>query len=130
MTASLMRRKWLGLLLSLATATALAGPPGAPPSRPDRSAAFQRYFRLPGPRRRLLEFFCFALSFSTLVGGMATQTLNRIMFDGKGGATAAERWSVGHRIRDVEVGPDGAVWMLEDANPGGLFRVTPPVTTK
>ena len=62
---------------------------------------------------------------SALVGGLATQTLNRITFDGKGGATPAERWSVGHRIRDVEVGPDGAVWMLEDANPGGLFRVTP-----
>ena len=53
------------------------------------------------------------------------KTLNRITFDGKGGATPAERWSVGHRIRDVEVAPDGAVWMLEDANPGGLFRVTP-----
>jgi glucose/arabinose dehydrogenase len=62
---------------------------------------------------------------SALMGGMQTQTLNRITFDGKGGATAAERWSVGHRIRDVEVGPDGALWMLEDANPGGLFRVTP-----
>jgi glucose/arabinose dehydrogenase len=62
---------------------------------------------------------------SALIGGMETQTLNRITFDGKGGATPAERWSVGHRIRDVEVAPDGAVWMLEDANPGGLFRVTP-----
>ena len=62
---------------------------------------------------------------SALMGGMATQTLNRITFDGEGGATAAERWSVGHRIRDVEVAPDGAVWMLEDKNPGGLFRLTP-----
>jgi glucose/arabinose dehydrogenase len=62
---------------------------------------------------------------SALMGGMATQTLNRITFDGKGGATPAERWSVGHRIRDVEVAPDGAVWMLEDRNPGGLYRVTP-----
>jgi glucose/arabinose dehydrogenase len=62
---------------------------------------------------------------SALIGGMETQTLNRVTFDGKGGATPAERWSVGHRIRDVEVAPDGAVWMLEDANPGGLFRVTP-----
>ena len=62
---------------------------------------------------------------SALMGGMATQTLNRITFDGKGGAAPAERWSVGHRIRDVEQGPDGALWMLEDANPGGLFRVTP-----
>ena len=62
---------------------------------------------------------------SALMGGMQTQTLNRITFDGKGGAQAAERWDVGHRIRDVEVGPDGALWMLEDRNPGGLFRVTP-----
>jgi glucose/arabinose dehydrogenase len=62
---------------------------------------------------------------SALIGGMGTQTLNRITFARKGGATAAERWSVGHRIRDVEVAPDGAVWMLEDANSGGLFRVTP-----
>jgi len=62
---------------------------------------------------------------SALVGGMATMTLNRITFDGKGGATAAERWSVGHRIRDVEVAPDGALWMLEDSVTGGLFRVTP-----
>jgi aldose sugar dehydrogenase len=61
---------------------------------------------------------------SALMGGMATMTLNRIVVDG---ATAkpAERWSVGHRIRDVEVAPDGALWMLEDSPAGGLFRVTP-----
>jgi len=62
---------------------------------------------------------------SALVGGMATRTLNRITFDGKGGAKTAERWSVGHQIRDVAVAPDGAVWVIENANPGGLFRVTP-----
>jgi glucose/arabinose dehydrogenase len=62
---------------------------------------------------------------SALIGGMSTMTLNRIVFDGKGGAKPAERWSVGHRIRDVEVAPDGALWLLEDANPGTLFRVTP-----
>jgi glucose/arabinose dehydrogenase len=62
---------------------------------------------------------------SALVSGLATMSLNRITFDDKGGATPAERWRVGFRVRDVEVGPDGALWMLEDANPGGLFRVTP-----
>jgi aldose sugar dehydrogenase len=61
---------------------------------------------------------------SALLGGMETQTLNRITFDGKGGATPAERWSVGFRVRDVEQGPDGALWMLEDANPGKLVKVT------
>ncbi|HKV99472.1 MAG TPA: PQQ-dependent sugar dehydrogenase [Vicinamibacterales bacterium] len=61
---------------------------------------------------------------SALLGGMETQTLNRITFDGKGGATPAERWSVGFRVRDVEQGPDGALWMLEDATNGKLVKVT------
>ena len=59
------------------------------------------------------------------LSGMATMSLTRIVFDGHGGAEAAERWDVGHRIRDVEEGPDGSLWMLEDANPGALFHVTP-----
>lgn len=62
---------------------------------------------------------------SALIGGLATNALLRITFDGKGGAATAERWSVGHRIRDVAVAPDGAVWLIEDANPGALFRLTP-----
>ena len=61
---------------------------------------------------------------SALIGGLATKTLSRITFDGKGGATPAERWNVEHQIRDVAVAPDGAVWLIENANPGGLFRVT------
>src|SRR6185369_8603549 len=52
---------------------------------------------------------------SGFIGGMATTSLNRIIFDGHGGAKPAERWNVGKRIRDVEQGPDGSLWMLEDA---------------
>ncbi|HLJ47156.1 MAG TPA: PQQ-dependent sugar dehydrogenase [Bryobacteraceae bacterium] len=66
---------------------------------------------------------------SGFVTGLGTQTLNRIIFDGHGGARAAERWNVGHRMRDVEEGPDGSLWMLEDANPGALIHVTPKVLT-
>jgi glucose/arabinose dehydrogenase len=62
---------------------------------------------------------------SGFIGGMTTMSLNRIVFDGHGGAKAAERWNVGKRIRDVEQGPDGTLWMLEDANPGALIHVTP-----
>ena len=62
---------------------------------------------------------------SALVSGLISKALIRITFDGKGGAQTAERWDVGHRIRDVEVAPDGAIWMIEDAKPGGLFRLTP-----
>jgi aldose sugar dehydrogenase len=59
------------------------------------------------------------------ISGLGTKTLNRIIFDGHGGAKTAERWDVGRRIRDVEQGPDGSLWMLEDANPGALIHVTP-----
>jgi aldose sugar dehydrogenase len=62
---------------------------------------------------------------SGFISGLGSMTLNRIIFDGKGGAKAAERWHVGKRIRDVEQGPDGSLWMLEDANPGALIHVTP-----
>ena len=62
---------------------------------------------------------------SGFISGMATMSLNRIVFDGKGGAKTAERWDVGKRIRDVAEGPDGSLWMLEDANPGALIHVTP-----
>jgi glucose/arabinose dehydrogenase len=62
---------------------------------------------------------------SALIGGMATRSLSRVTFDGKGGPQPAERWNVGKQIRDVAVGPDGAIWLLENANPGGLYRVTP-----
>jgi glucose/arabinose dehydrogenase len=60
-----------------------------------------------------------------LVSALAGTSLTRIIFDGHGGAKAAERWNVGTRIRDVEQAPDGSLWMLEDANPGALIHVTP-----
>src|SRR5215831_17191913 len=65
---------------------------------------------------------------SGFISGLGSRTLNRIVFDGHGGAKTAERWDVGRRIRDVEEGPDGSLWMLEDANPGALIHVTPKAT--
>ena len=62
---------------------------------------------------------------SALIGGMGSQTVNRVTFDGKGGATPAERWAVGKQIRDIAEAPDGALWFVENSNPGGLYRVTP-----
>jgi glucose/arabinose dehydrogenase len=59
------------------------------------------------------------------VSGLGTETINRIVFDGEGGAKPAERWDIGKRVRDVEEAPDGSLWMLEDANPGGLIHITP-----
>ena len=62
---------------------------------------------------------------SAFASGLASQSLTRITFDGKGGATPVQRWDMGHRVRDVEEAPDGTLWMLEDARPGGLFHLTP-----
>ncbi len=59
------------------------------------------------------------------VSGMQTMALVRISFDGKGGATPVQRWDMGHRIRDIEEAPDGSLWAIEDARPGGLFHLTP-----
>ena len=62
---------------------------------------------------------------SALVSGLASNVIDRITFDGKGGATAAQRWNVGMRIRDIEEAPDGTLWMIQDDVDGGLFHVTP-----
>jgi glucose/arabinose dehydrogenase len=59
------------------------------------------------------------------ISGLSSMSLNRIVFDGKGGARLAQRWDVGKRIRDVEQAPDGSLWMVEDDKPGALIHVTP-----
>jgi len=61
---------------------------------------------------------------SALISGLISKMLLRVTFDSKGGAQVAERWDVGFRVRDVEVAPDGALWMIEDAKPGRLVRLT------
>ena len=62
---------------------------------------------------------------SGFISGMATQAIQRVIFDGKGGAKTAERYEIGKRIRDIEQAPDGSLWMIEDANPGALIHITP-----
>jgi glucose/arabinose dehydrogenase len=63
------------------------------------------------------------------IAGLGTQSLTRVIFDGKGGAKLAERWGLGKRIRDVAEAPDGSLWLLEDSNTGALIHVTPKDTS-
>jgi len=61
------------------------------------------------------------------IGGLSSQALVRIEFgEGRRGPTAkeAERFEWGNRIREVETGPDGALYVLEDDD-GRLLRITP-----
>jgi glucose/arabinose dehydrogenase len=61
---------------------------------------------------------------SAFAGGLSSKTLNRLIVNGPT-ARPAERWSMNFRVRDVEQAPDGKLWLLEDADPGGLYRLTP-----
>jgi glucose/arabinose dehydrogenase len=64
---------------------------------------------------------------NAFLGGLGGQTLVRVTIDGNN-AREAERWDMGARIREVEQGPDGAVYVLEDERNGSggrLLRLTP-----
>ena len=58
------------------------------------------------------------------IGGLASQALVRIEFDGVQAREAA-RYPMGQRIREVEQGPDGALWLLEDGGNARLLKLTP-----
>jgi glucose/arabinose dehydrogenase len=58
------------------------------------------------------------------IGGLASQALIRIEFNGTQGHEA-RRYPMGQRIREVEQGPDGAIWLLEDGSNARLLKLTP-----
>jgi len=60
------------------------------------------------------------------IGGLASQALVRLELDGEQ-VTKEERLlqDMRQRIRDVRVGPDGALWLLTDSANGQLLRLTP-----
>ncbi|WP_156679175.1 PQQ-dependent sugar dehydrogenase [Sphingomonas profundi] len=62
---------------------------------------------------------------SAFIGGLSSKSLVRIAFSGDT-AREAERFDMGARIREVEQGPDGALYVLEDGESGGrLLKLTP-----
>lgn len=62
-----------------------------------------------------------------VLAGLVQQGLVRVRVTGTT-ATQIERISLGARIREVEEGPDGAMWVLEDGTGGRLLRVDPVAT--
>lgn len=64
---------------------------------------------------------------SAFIGGLSSKSLVRVAFDGES-AREAQRFDMERRIREVEQGPDGAIWLLEDGTRGGgswLLKLTP-----
>jgi len=64
---------------------------------------------------------------NAFIGGLSSKALVRIEINGDQ-AREAERYDMGVRIREVEQGPDGAIWLLEDERSGEggrLLKLTP-----
>ena len=60
---------------------------------------------------------------SLLVGALSGTALVRMRIEGSR-LVKADQWPM-KRIREVEIGPDGAVWLLEDGNNARLLKLTP-----
>ncbi|MDT8760804.1 PQQ-dependent sugar dehydrogenase [Sphingomonas psychrotolerans] len=61
------------------------------------------------------------------IGGLSSNSLVRVHLNGTT-ASKGDQWPMGARIREVEQGPDGAIWLLEDGGNGSqgrLLRLTP-----
>lgn len=64
---------------------------------------------------------------SLFIGGLSSKALVRVKLDGDN-AAKGDQWDMGARIRDVDQGPDGALWVLEDGSDGSqgrLLKLTP-----
>ncbi|AQR74721.1 PQQ-dependent sugar dehydrogenase [Sphingomonas sp. LM7] len=59
-----------------------------------------------------------------IIAGLVSQGLVRVRFTATS-AAEVQRIALGQRIREVEQGPDGAIWVLEDSTTGRLLRLTP-----
>ncbi|MDB2452220.1 PQQ-dependent sugar dehydrogenase [Planktomarina temperata] len=62
---------------------------------------------------------------NAFIGGLKSKALVRIGFN-DGEPFEAERFSWSKRVREVEMGNDGAIWVLEDGPSGRLIRFTKP----
>lgn len=59
-----------------------------------------------------------------LAGGLANQAIMRIAVDGDR-VMGVSKIEIGRRVRDVQVGPDGAIWLLTEHADGELVRLAP-----
>ena len=61
------------------------------------------------------------------IGGLSSHALVRVDLNGTT-AAKGDQFAMGARIRDVDQGPDGAIWLLEDGargSQGRLLKLTP-----
>jgi len=61
---------------------------------------------------------------SGVIGGLSSEALVRVELDGES-AREVERFAMPTRVREVEIGPDGALYALEDKSRARLLRLDP-----
>ncbi len=62
---------------------------------------------------------------NAFIGGLSSQALVRVTLNADGSAAEDARYEWGKRVREVEEGPDGAIYVLEDEGGARLLRLTP-----
>lgn len=97
-----------------------------PPRRPDLEQSIHQW--TPVIAVSGMDFYTAGLfpgwQGNVLVGGLVSQGIVRLSLDGQT-VTGEERIDLGHRIRQVRQGPDGAVYVLTDEEDGAILRLTP-----
>jgi glucose/arabinose dehydrogenase len=58
-----------------------------------------------------------------LIGGLSSTSIVRIEFGAGGSAREAARYRMPRRVRALEQGPDGTLWVLEDGRGGQLLKL-------
>ncbi len=61
---------------------------------------------------------------SMLIGGLSGRALVRVALN-DAGASKAERWDMGARVRDMAVDSSGTIWVVTDRADGQLLKLTP-----
>ena len=61
---------------------------------------------------------------NAFLGGLSQEGLVRVTLNGEEAKEAA-RYAMNTRIREVEEGPDGSIWLLEDGSKGRLLELEP-----
>ncbi len=97
-----------------------------PPTRPDLADAVRHWVPAISPSG--MSFYNGALfpawRGDLLIGGLSSRALVRLNME-NGQVAGEERIDMGARVRDVQPGPDGAVYLLIDRSDGEILRVTP-----
>jgi glucose/arabinose dehydrogenase len=97
-----------------------------PPTRPDLAGSVHHWTPVISPSG--MAFYTGA-AFQDwrgdfLIGGLSAKGIVRVDLDGNS-MRGEHRIELGQRIRDVEQGPDGAIYALTDEEQGEILRLTP-----